>query len=394
MMLLVKCFEFCEKYPGALAMLVRNEFVDLKDSTMKDFERYFGVKIGSDKDFRLANGSTIMFRHGAELNVLKNINLSFFGIEQAEEFQTEETFVFLRDRLRNQASPIRQGCIIANANGHNWIWKLWVNNPPTEDYDCITATTFDNEDNLPADFIADLRRMEVEAPSHYKQYVLNDFNEAGSDDYLFVAKDVYHAAESKFDATGTRKRILAIDVARFGDDETVFTIVESADIFRWNQIFQYSWRGKPTTETAGKALELGRDFAVDMMVVDDTGVGGGVTDMLNEARRNVRAFNGANKARNPIYANARSEMFFEMRQMFDKDNLRILPDTVLAEQFMSIKYKYKSNGEKMIVSKDEMRKEGIKSPDRCDALAMALYYKDMILSPRIPANLPRETVNV
>lgn len=393
-MMLLKVWHFCEKYPGALCMVVRKEFTDLKDSTIKDAEKYFGVKVGSDKDYHFANGSIIMFRHAAEMNVLRNINLSMFAIEQAEEFENEETFNFLRDRLRNQASPIRQGILIANAAGHNWIWRLWINNPPSEDYDAVTANTFENADNLPADFIEDLKRMEVEAPSHYRQFVMNDFNESGSDDYLFVAKDIYHAAESKFDVTGTSKRILAVDVARFGDDETVFTIVESADILRWNQIYMLGWRGKDLMQTTGKAIDLMREFNVDYTVTDDCGVGGGVTDRLRELKRNVGAFNAGNKALHDGYANARSEMWFSLKDMFDKDNLRILPDTVLSEQLMSIKYKFKSNGQKAIVSKDDMRKDGLKSPDRADALAMALYYKDTVMSPRLTAHLPRETVSV
>jgi phage terminase large subunit len=393
-MMLLKVWRFCEEYPGSLCMVVRKEFTDLKDSTIKDAEKYFSVKVGSDKDYHFPNGSIVMFRHAAEMNVLRNINLSLFAIEQAEEFENEDTFNFLRDRLRNQASPIRQGILIANANGHNWIWKLWVNNPPSEDYDCVTATTFDNEDNLPADFIADLKRMEVEAPSHYRQFVMNDFNEAGSDDYLFVAKDIYKAAEDKFQVTGTSRRILGIDAARFGDDETVFTIVESADILRWNQIYLLGWRGKDLMQTTGKAIDLMREFNVDYTVVDDTGLGGGITDRLRELRREVGAFNGGNKAANPLYANARSEGWFLLKEMFDKDNLRILPDSLLSEQLMGIKYKFKSGGQKAIVGKDEMRKDGLKSPDRADALMLALYFKDTVFGPRITQHLPRETVEV
>jgi len=37
-----------------------------------------------------------MFRHASELAVLKNINLSIFGIEQAEEFETDEQFQLQR----------------------------------------------------------------------------------------------------------------------------------------------------------------------------------------------------------------------------------------------------------------------------------------------------------
>lgn len=393
-MMLLKVWKFCEQYPGVLCMVVRKEFTDLKDSTIKDAEKYFGIKVGSDKDYHFANGSIIMFRHGGELNVLRNINLSGAFIEQAEEFENEEVFTFLRDRLRNPISPYVQCCLIANAKGHNWIWRLWINNPPSEDYDAVTATTFDNADNLRPDFIADLRRMEVEAPSHYRQFVLNDFNEVGSDDYLFVAKDVYHAAETKFDVTGTSRRILAVDVARFGDDETIFTIVESADILRWNQIYMLGWRGKDLMQTTGKAIDLMREFNVDYTVIDDTGVGGGVTDRLRELKRNVGAFNGGNKAVNSLYANCRSEMWFNLKEIFDKDNLRILPDSLLSEQLMSIKYKFKSGGQKAIVSKDDMRSDGLKSPDRADALGMALYFRETVFSPRVTAHLPRETASV
>ena len=95
-----------------------------------------------------------------------------------------------------------------------------------------------------------------------------------------------------------------------------------------------------------------------------------------------------------MYVNARSEGWFKLKEMFDKDNLRILPDSVLSEQLMSIKYKFRSNEQKMIVSKDDMRKDGLKSPDRADALMMALYFKDSVFSPRITSHLPRETVSV
>ena len=56
--------------PNNLGLIVRKEFTDLRDSTMKDFERYTGQKIGSDKNIKIWD-SEIMFRHGAELDILK-----------------------------------------------------------------------------------------------------------------------------------------------------------------------------------------------------------------------------------------------------------------------------------------------------------------------------------
>lgn len=391
-MLLLKVYNFCKQYPNSLALVVRKEFTDLKDSTMKDFERYFFKQIGSDKNFNFDNGSTIMFRHANEIAVLKNINLSLFAIEQAEEFENEETFTFLRDRLRRDNAPIRQGIIIANAAGHNWIYRMWINNPASVDFDVVTASTFDNEDNLPADFIADLKRMETEAPNHYKQYVLNSFEELGKDDLLLSGTIVYQSPKLTFYDDGTQKRIMAVDVARFGEDETVFTILQSRNIREWEQIYQYTWREKPITEITGKILDLDREFNLDMIVIDDCGIGGGVTDMLKDQRQVPTAFIGNEKPQNEFYENKRSEGFFRMKEMFEKGFIKILNDNILMEQLLSIRYKFKGNGVKAIVSKDEMRKDGLKSPDRCDALMQACYYTDKIFSERISHNFSREAI--
>jgi hypothetical protein len=47
------------------------------------------------------------------------------------------------------------------------------------------------------------------------------------------------------------------------------------------------------------------------------------------------------------------------------------PETV--KELEEIRFKYKSNGERLIMSKDEMRKQGIHSPDRADSLMMAVF---------------------
>jgi hypothetical protein len=223
--------------------------------------------------------------------------------------------------------------------------------------------------------------------------VLNSFEEVGQDDLLLNASSVYESPKLIFYDEGTQKRILAVDVARFGDDETVFCILQSKNIRQWEQIYQHTWKGKPLTEVTGKTLDLCREFSPDMVVIDDCGMGGGVTDMLSEQRRSPYAFIGNEESTNELYDNKRSEGFFKMRKMFDDGNIKIMNDPVLMEQLVSLRYKFKSsNGKKTIVSKDEMRKEGLKSPDRADALMMALFYTDKVLDARIHANLPRMAV--
>jgi hypothetical protein len=393
-MLLLKIWKFCEDYPNTLALIARKEYTDLRDSTLKDFERYFEVSIDSNKEYAFKNGSKIMFRHAAELNVLKNINLSIAGIEQAEEFENDEQFNFIRDRLRRDNAPLQQLCIVANANGHNWIWRRWINNPQSG-YEISVASTFDNALNLPVDFIKDLKAMELDAPHHYKQFVLNDFQETDSDDALFTASKVYESAKLNFPHFGAYGRIMAIDVARYGDDETVFSVIEKVSPINFIQIHQETWRNHSLMETVGKTLDLKRQLLVDLLVVDDAGLGGGVTDRLRELKYKIQAFNGAGASPNPAYLNARCDAFFNLKDMIDRQQIKIMNDFELQEQLLSIKIKYRSNELKSIVSKEDMRKEGLKSPDRADAIAMCCYYKDCVIreSQEYNAVKPLEFVN-
>jgi phage terminase large subunit len=205
---------------------------------------------------------------------------------------------------------------------------------------------------------------------------------AKGDDTLYTTDEVYGSPKLEFMTAGMRKRILAVDVARFGEDETVFTIIESYNVNQWQQIFMDSWKNKAITETVGKIVELSRTWGLDQIVIDDTGIGGGVTDMLNEMKLPVMPFIGNGKPINEMYTNIRAEAFFNLKNMFERREIKILNDAKLHEQLLAIRYQYMSNGKKAIVSKDKMRAEGFKSPDRADSLAMCIYYKDNTLDNR------------
>ncbi len=152
--LIVKALFHSQETDGNLGVIVRKNFTDLRDSTIKDFEKYSGFHVNeSKKECILPNGSTILFRHGDELPVLKNLNLGWFGIEQAEEFDDDTTWLMLQHRLRRDCAH-RNGFMIANTNGHNWIWNLFKKNGPPKNHILVEATTKEHVDLglLPPDF--------------------------------------------------------------------------------------------------------------------------------------------------------------------------------------------------------------------------------------------------
>ena len=226
----------------------------------------------------------------------------------------------------------------------------------------------------------------------YKHIWLGEPLQAG-DNLLLNFNTVDASPKLSFYEEGTQRRILAVDVARFGSNETVFTIIQSQNIKQWNQIYQHAWKGKSLTEVAGKILELKREFLPEITAVDDDGLGGGVVDILGEQKSLVEKFKGNGVSDNEYYYNQRTVGYYRLKDFFDKGDIKIINDHLLQEQLLSIMYKYRSNGQKIIVSKDDMmRLFSLPSPDRADALMMALYYTDRIFNERIRSNLPREAI--
>ena len=123
--------------------------------------------------------------------------------------------------------------------------------------------------------------------------------------------------------------------------------------------------------------------------IDDTGLGGGVTDRLKEVRKEQKLYkmqvipiNAAEKIETDTasgkdaaerYNNLTTAMWASMRDLLDNKQIVIEDDEQTIGQLSSRKYTMASNGKLEIEPKKEMKKRGLDSPDRADALALALY---------------------
>lgn len=165
---------------------------------------------------------------------------------------------------------------------------------------------------------------------------------------------------------------LGIDVARFGDSKTVFTVIKGNKV-----IDIYSYNGRDLMETAGRTKKLMEkhnipDYAV---CIDDTGLGGGVVDRLHEDGWDVKPINNQSKADDPDhFYNIAAEMHWAMRRLFETENIDIPNNSKLVAQLSGRKFKVtsKGKGQIQIESKEDMQKRGLKSPDYADSLALAI----------------------
>jgi hypothetical protein len=111
----------------------------------------------------------------------------------------------------------------------------------------------------------------------------------------------------------------------------------------------------------------------DQIMVDVIGIGSGVYDRLNELGFPVVSVNVAERAvDSEEYARVRDELWSRVKDAL-QEGLSLPDDEELAGQLSAPKYKFDSAGRIVIESKEDMKKRGVDSPDRADALCLTFY---------------------
>jgi PBSX family phage terminase large subunit len=102
----------------------------------------------------LQGGSEILFRGLDEESKIRNLDLGWFFVDQAEEI-SEDMWLTLIGRLRHPAGPHR-AWVVFNPAGHDWLWRRFVHRPGSG-YAFFPVRTTDNP-ALPADYVESLLR--------------------------------------------------------------------------------------------------------------------------------------------------------------------------------------------------------------------------------------------
>lgn len=171
--------------------------------------------------------------------------------------------------------------------------------------------------------------------------------------------------------------VLGVDVARFGDDETVLSFRKGRDA---RSVPAIRLRGLDTMQVAAKVQEQVKLYGVSAVFIDGGGVGGGVVDRLRQLRIDVVEVQfGAKSDRanlldpNIKYLNKRSEMWGAMRDWLSTGAIESAED--LIEQLAAPQYGFSGPEDAiMLEKKSDMKKRGVASPDWADALALTFAY--------------------
>lgn len=171
----------------------------------------------------------------------------------------------------------------------------------------------------------------------------------------------------KYEAAGYESlpKVLGVDVARFGDDQSVICLRQGRYIHKMGK-----FRGLDTMQLAAKVAEVIDFHNPDGVLIDGGGVGGGVIDRLNQLNYDVIEINFGSKAYDDKqYANKRAEMWGIMRAGI-KAGCQLPDDNELADELVAVEYGYTPKQQILLEKKQDMKSRGMASPDCADALAL------------------------
>ena len=228
------------------------------------------------------------------------------------------------------------------------------------------------------DFVEEMKERYGEDSNAFRVRVLGEFPLADDDTVI-----PYHLVESamgrRIDRDETAKPVWSLDVARFGNDDTVLLKRAGGVVYEVAK-----WSGKDLMHTVGRIKAdydgLPTPLQPRVVLVDVIGMGGGVVDRLRELNVPVRGVNVSEApAAKDNYVNLRSELWFKVKGWLEQKTVSLIEDKRLLTELTSVRYRFTSQGKMQVESKDEMKRRGLKSPDVADALVLSMAEEAIVM---------------
>lgn len=170
-----------------------------------------------------------------------------------------------------------------------------------------------------------------------------------------------HVPESAYSRAA---KVLGVDVARFGDDESVIFPRQGVAAFMPVRL-----RNVESLQGAGAVARKWEEWKADGAFVDNTGGwGAGWIDQLVALGRNPIGIGFASSPNDPRFANKRAEILWDLAEWVKAGGA--LPDIPeMRAELLALTYFYR--GDKIaLVEKDQIKVAIGRSPDLTDALAL------------------------
>jgi len=177
-------------------------------------------------------------------------------------------------------------------------------------------------------------------------------------------------AALEYDAEGFEFQplVLGIDVARFGDCETILQYRQGRKVYE-----PIICPTMDLMQTAAFAVETMSRRKPMVTTVDEIGIGAGVLDRLRQLGFSVLGGNSGNMSDSPRYLNKRAEAYFQLKEYVEA-GCELPNDKLLIEDLRMLSYDFTDKGRLRIDRKQDFIDDFGRSPDRGDALSLTFFY--------------------
>lgn len=257
-------------------------------------------------------------------------------------------------------------------------------------YKCHRVSSLDSARTNKENIAAFIRKYGEES-NVVKVRVYGDFPEQEDDTFIPLSL-VEQAVINELEVDKISRISFGVDVARYGDDETI--IAKNVNGVVEMPVVRH---GQSLMTTVGDIVmqykQVIKDYpqykGVITINIDDTGLGGGVTDRLEEVKTEQRlrrmeivpvnfGIKPPQDGSQDHYQDISTYMWAIVKDLMQNRIISIENNEELVAQLSVRKYNITSQGKIMLESKKDMKARGLKSPDRADAVALSCYTQNKV----------------
>lgn len=394
------------KYPLKIGFLGRKVAKMFKETTLDTWYKTIPadgyvakgnpVEIIIDERVKILTGG---FDNRELVNKFNSAEFAFFAVDQVEELTRDEMSLlrlatFGRLVVNGKAIP-GKGLLSANPR-HCWLKDEFILNP-TPQRRFVAALPTDNP-YCTQKYIDNLNDSLKHRPKLLAAYRDGNWDALEDAEQVIMDSWLEAALHRHGEFWPFVKEYIAIDCARFGDDETVILLMNNTDI-KEKIVMPYC----RTTEISGRAAALSKAHNDCELAVESIGsdLGAAVVDELTELKCDVLVYTPQGESSRPdIYYNCRAEAWSDTAKVLcsgviDKDSNCFVAitkngegdnygmDDVMRGQLCTPHYKWRK-GKIVIEPKEDIKDRLGRSPDHGDAYVIAVWAWPYISMPSKP----------
>lgn len=361
---LIKGAATCKRRAGRFGYIA--PFLNQAKMIAWDYLRYYtapipGIKVNaSELSVILPNGSMIRIFGADNPDALRGGYFDIVVLDEVAQMKPEVWHEIIRPALADRKGS---AVFIGTPKGQNIFKELFDRGLKGDDPEWTSVMYRADETGVIEE--RELASLKAEMSDNaFRQEFLCDFS-AESDDILIPIDLVSVAVKRQYVERDIAYApvVIGVDVARFGDDATVFFKRQGLVAFEPVVI-----RKLDNMAVADRLVSFIVENRPDAIFVD-AGAGAGVIDRVRQLGCTVTEVAFGGRALSEKYRNRRAEMWIEMAAWL-RSGGQIPDHATLKADLSAATYLFDTSGKMVLESKEKIKERLGRSPDLADALAL------------------------